>query len=93
MLGRLEVPHATTLLELKLETGRTHQIRVHLATISHPIVNDTRYGHRRDRRLDDERVFLHASDLSFIHPRFGDRVQAHAPLPADLHALVAELDD
>jgi 23S rRNA pseudouridine1911/1915/1917 synthase len=88
VVGRLDEPYATTLLRLRLETGRTHQIRVHLATIGHPVVNDLRYGHRRDRRLDEERFFLHSTSLSFVHPRSGLRVDAHAPLPADVAALV-----
>lgn len=88
VVGRLDDPYATTLLRLRLETGRTHQIRVHLATIGHPVVNDLRYGHRRDRRLDEERFFLHSTTLSFAHPRSGSRVDAHAPLPADVAALV-----
>ena len=88
VLSRIDKPHAVTLLELKLETGRTHQIRVHLGTIGHPVVNDTRYGHRRDRRLVEERFFLHSTTLSFQHPITGDTVAAHAPLPEDLAALV-----
>ena len=93
VLERIESPHATTLLELKLETGRTHQIRVHLATIGHPVVNDTRYGHRRDRRLDEERFFLHSTTLSFLHPTTGERVSAFAKLPEDLASLVANYND
>jgi 23S rRNA pseudouridine1911/1915/1917 synthase len=88
VLERIESPHAVTLLELKLETGRTHQIRVHLATIGHPVVNDTRYGHRRDRRLDAERFFLHSTTLSFLHPISSERVSYFAALPSDLSALV-----
>lgn len=88
VLQRIDKPHAVTLLELKLDTGRTHQIRVHLAKIGHPVVNDTRYGHRRDRRLGDERFFLHSSTLRFAHPRTGDVVTTHVPLPGDLAALV-----
>jgi 23S rRNA pseudouridine1911/1915/1917 synthase len=88
VMGRVDKPFATTLLRLSLETGRTHQIRVHLATIGHPIVNDLRYGHRRDARLEDERVFLHSSSLAFHHPRSNERVETHAALPLDLAALV-----
>jgi len=51
VIARIEKPHAMTLLRLQLDTGRTHQIRVHLATIGHPVVNDPRYGHRREKRL------------------------------------------
>jgi 23S rRNA pseudouridine1911/1915/1917 synthase len=87
VLARLDDP-AATLLVLRLETGRTHQIRVHLASIGHPLVNDLRYGHRRDERLPDERFFLHSSTLAFEHPRDGARVSAHAPLAEDLAELV-----
>ncbi len=93
VLERIETPHAVTLLELKLETGRTHQIRVHLATIGHPVVNDTRYGHRRERRLDAERFFLHSTTLSFLHPISDERVSSFAPLPMDLAALVPNFRD
>ncbi|MBU6515329.1 MAG: RluA family pseudouridine synthase [Acidobacteriota bacterium] len=88
VLARLEKPHAVTLLRLSLDTGRTHQIRVHMSTIGHPVVNDPRYGHRRDRRLDDERFWLHSRTLAFEHPRTGERVVAGASLPVDLASLV-----
>jgi 23S rRNA pseudouridine1911/1915/1917 synthase len=88
VLSRLEKPHPMTLLRLRLETGRTHQIRVHLATIGHPVVNDLRYGQRRDKRLDEERFFLHSTTLTFRHPRSGEIITCEAPLPADLRALV-----
>ncbi|MCU1362437.1 MAG: Pseudouridine synthase [Acidimicrobiaceae bacterium] len=87
-LARLNDVPATTLLRLRLETGRTHQIRVHLASIGHPIVNDLRYGHRRDTRLAEDRFFLHSTTLAFAHPRSGARVSTHAPLPEDLTALI-----
>jgi len=83
-------PPALSLLRLTLETGRTHQIRVHLAAIGHPVVNDPRYGHRREERLASERVFLHAAALGFAHPRTGERVEVTSPLPADLAALVPD---
>jgi 23S rRNA pseudouridine1911/1915/1917 synthase len=88
VIERLERPHASTLMELRLETGRTHQIRVHMAAIGHPIVNDPRYGHRRDRRLDAERFFLHAAELSFVHPSTGEGVTFTAALPRDLASLI-----
>ena len=88
VIHRFDKPHASTLLELKLDTGRTHQIRVHLGTIGHPVVNDTRYGHRRDRRLSDERFFLHSSRLRFEHPVRDEMIEMHAPLPDDLAPLV-----
>ena len=88
VVARISKPHAMTLMRLRLDTGRTHQIRVHLATIGHPVVNDPRYGHRRDKRLSEERFFLHSTTLSFAHPRTGEWVTTSAPLPEDLAALV-----
>jgi 23S rRNA pseudouridine1911/1915/1917 synthase len=88
VVSRLSKPHPMTMLRLRLETGRTHQIRVHLATIGHPVVNDLRYGQRRDKRLDEERFFLHSTTLTFRHPRSGETITSEAPLPADLRALV-----
>ena len=79
---------ARTLLRLHLDTGRTHQIRVHLASIGHPVVNDLRYGHRREPALDPERPFLHARRLSFDHPLDATRVEVVSALPADLVAVV-----
>jgi 23S rRNA pseudouridine1911/1915/1917 synthase len=88
VVTRIEKPRAMTLLRLRLDTGRTHQIRVHLATIGHPVVNDLRYGHLRDKRLSDERFFLHSTTLAFHHPRSDEWVSTHASLPADLRDLV-----
>ena len=88
VLRRLDAP-PRTLLELRLETGRTHQIRVHLAAIGRPIVNDPRYGRRREPRLDEGRVFLHAEVLGFDHPVSSERVVVRAELPEDLAAILA----
>ena len=88
VITRVEKPHAMTLLRLRLETGRTHQIRVHLATIGHPVVNDLRYGHRSDKRLGDERFFLHSTTLAFRHPRSDEWISTHSSLPEDLRGLV-----
>ena len=90
VLGRIDTPHAATLLRLRLDTGRTHQIRVHLASIGHPVVNDPRYGHRRDRRLVQDRFFLHSRTLAFEHPRSGEWITTQSPLPADLAVMVPE---
>jgi 23S rRNA pseudouridine1911/1915/1917 synthase len=90
VIERLNGPYESTVLRLRLETGRTHQIRVHLASIGHPVVNDLRYGHRRDERLDEQRLFLHASALSFRHPRTDEVVSVEAPLPSDLRELLPE---
>jgi len=93
VITRVEKPHAMTLLRLRLETGRTHQIRVHLATIGHPVVNDLRYGRRRDKRLEEERFFLHSTTLAFHHPRSDEWITTHSSLPEDLKGLVpAELE-
>lgn len=76
----------TTLLEAAPETGRTHQIRVHLEAVGHPIVGDARYGGGGDgaRRLGLHRPFLHAWRLDLAHPLTGAHVHVEDPLPADL---------
>jgi len=81
---------ACSLLDCKLETGRTHQIRVHLASIGHPVVGDAVYGGRRDQ-IGLDRPFLHAAELAFDHPVTGERVELHDPLPPELQAVVDEL--
>ncbi|MGE3274702.1 MAG: RluA family pseudouridine synthase [Vicinamibacterales bacterium] len=87
-----------SLLRVAILTGRTHQIRVHLSAIGHPIVGDALYGgvHRRVphalralQRL--ERPFLHAERLAFTHPRTGERLAFSAPLPADLEAVLVAI--
>ncbi len=77
----------TTLLELALHSGRTHQIRVHMAAIGHPVVGDARYG-VPDKRLGAGRFFLHAFRLAFVHPGTGARMEFSSPLPADLRAYL-----
>jgi 23S rRNA pseudouridine1911/1915/1917 synthase len=88
VIARIDKPQTMTLLRLQLDTGRTHQIRVHLATIGHPVVNDPRYGHRREKRLAEDRFFLHSTTLSFAHPRTDEWLTASVPLPDDLTPLV-----
>jgi 23S rRNA pseudouridine1911/1915/1917 synthase len=81
-----------SLLTLFPETGRTHQIRVHLKYINHPIFADYIYAGRKTSRDDRKilsRVFLHASRISFSHPRTGERLSFESPLPEDLSALVS----
>jgi 23S rRNA pseudouridine1911/1915/1917 synthase len=73
----------TTLLELSLQSGRTHQVRVHMAAIGHPVIGDARYG-TPDKRLGSGRFFLHAGKLAFDHPVTGARVEFASPLPDDL---------
>ncbi len=77
----------TSLLRLRLETGRTHQIRVHLQAIGHPVCGDPEYG--TPGMLGLERQFLHATRLSFEHPFTGARVEVLSPLPADLQGALA----
>jgi 23S rRNA pseudouridine1911/1915/1917 synthase len=76
-----------SLLGLRLETGRTHQIRVHMAAIGHPIVNDPRYGQRNETRLDPERLALHAGRLGLADPSSGEWCSANSPWPVDLAVL------
>ena len=73
----------TTLLEVSLQSGRTHQIRVHMAAIGHPVVGDARYG-TPERDLGSGRFFLHAYRLTFDHPGSGARVTFSSELPDDL---------
>jgi len=75
-----------TLLDVKLETGRTHQIRVHLAAVDLPVAGDTVYG--RPRELGLERQFLHAGRLAFPHPFTRERVELESPLPPDLESAL-----
>jgi 23S rRNA pseudouridine1911/1915/1917 synthase len=83
-----------TLLECRLETGRTHQIRVHLASLGHPIAGDPVYGKTcsGDARLDAfARQALHAWRLALVHPQSGEEVAWESPLPADFSALLDSL--
>ena len=81
-----------TLLEVTIKTGRTHQIRVHLASQGHPIAGDAKYGDfERNKALQKQglkRMFLHAWRLQFNHPASGERVELQAPLPPDLQSFV-----
>ena len=89
----LEVFRGATLLEVHLETGRTHQIRVHCQAIGHPCVGDPLYGSDPvlARRLGLERQWLHAVELGFEHPGTGEPVRFSSPYPDDLAAAVARL--
>jgi 23S rRNA pseudouridine1911/1915/1917 synthase len=84
------VPKDAALLECRLETGRTHQIRVHLASIGHPVVGDAQYGGVRPG-LSPRRPMLHARELAFDHPHDGARRTCTAALPADLAGLLDQL--
>lgn len=89
----LEAFRAATLLEIRLETGRTHQIRVHMAAIRHPCVGDPLYGADPvlAARLGLERQWLHAVRLAFDHPASGDRVTFESPYPDDIAAALREV--
>jgi 23S rRNA pseudouridine1911/1915/1917 synthase len=84
----LELLGSRALLELTLETGRTHQIRVHLEAVDLPVSGDPTYGSPGDLGL--ERQFLHAARLAFEHPFTGDRIDIESPLPDDLAAALAQ---
>lgn len=91
-----------TLLDVDLKTGRTHQIRVHLASIKYPIVGDAAYNLGRDNQITDvhlrnqvkglNRQLLHAATLAFLHPTTGERLTFRAPLPTDLQTLLDEIE-
>jgi len=91
-----------TLLDVEIKTGRTHQIRVHLAWLRHPIVGDESYGGGRDNMIQEAhlraevrklgRQFLHAEELGFNHPTTGERMKFKAPLPSELSSLLEELE-
>lgn len=91
---RFAEPVPATLVEASLETGRTHQVRVHMAAIGHPVVGDDRYGGARARPrqlvvgLAPGRLFLHACELAVTHPD-GRRLRWHSSLPGDLEATLA----
>lgn len=97
-ITRAEHLKGVTLAHVAIHTGRTHQIRVHLSAIGHPIVGDATYGgvHRRvmpDLRAVNRltRPFLHAARLAFTHPRTGERLEFAAPLPADLQSVLDDI--
>lgn len=83
--------HGVTLLSVRLETGRTHQIRVHMAAIDHPVVGDRTYGTRK-AAVDAPRVFLHATALELIHPVTGVELAVECPLAPDLQAVLDGLE-
>jgi len=79
-----------TLTRVRLETGRTHQIRVHFAALGHPVAGDVQYG-GRERPVGLDRQFLHAAQLAFPHPEDGRQMSFASPLPPDLQAFLAGL--
>jgi len=85
VIGTYSNPALVSRLECRLETGRTHQIRVHLASIGHPLVGDPTYSQRRPN-LGLDRPFLHAAELAFDHPATNERVTFTSPLAPDLQS-------
>jgi 23S rRNA pseudouridine1911/1915/1917 synthase len=93
---RIEEVGDFSLVAVRIQTGRTHQIRVHLAAIGHPVVGDDVYGERRYFQFARKygkpgRYFLHASELKFTHPRTDEVLQFHSPLPQDLSTLLERI--
>lgn len=88
VVRRFSTPHPCALLECRLETGRTHQIRVHLSSIGHPVVGDAVYGGARGG-IAAPRPMLHAHQLAFVHPRTGEELRFESPLPADMDSVLA----
>jgi 23S rRNA pseudouridine1911/1915/1917 synthase len=94
--------NAFTLLDVELKTGRTHQIRVHLSWLKHPVIGDELYGGGRDNNVQDvqlraqirklKRQFLHAEQLGFRHPHTGEQLSFVAPLPEELGQLLENLE-
>ena len=82
----------TTFIECRLETGRTHQIRVHMAYLGHPLVGDPLYGTRKNN-LDFPGQALHAYALGFVHPRTGEKLYFEAPLPEHFQTVLKTLAD
>ena len=80
-----------TYLEVRIGTGRTHQIRVHLASLGHPVAGDRLYGARSYGTPAAERIFLHAWRIAFTSPTTGGRVAVESPLPVDLQRWLATL--
>ncbi len=87
----------TTLVEVRLHSGRTHQIRVHFSALKHPVVGDTLYGATRQLQVGSAtlpalgRNFLHAAKIVFAQPRKGETIHVAAPLPGELHAFLEKL--
>jgi 23S rRNA pseudouridine1911/1915/1917 synthase len=93
----IELLQGAALVECRLETGRTHQVRVHLASIGHALVGDPVYGRTSPQhkpllaRLGFRRQALHAAELGFVHPASGEMVRFVSPTPVDLRTLIVEL--
>ena len=87
-----------TLIEVKIKTGRTHQIRVHLASIGHPVLGDRTYGKKTEleiakrKKIFFQRQMLHAELLGFAHPETGKYIEFKSPLPADMQQVLEKLE-
>ena len=104
MLRRLDTPFGKfTLVEVKIDTGRTHQIRVHMASLGHPVVGDRLYGAPAEMRpgrgkftspdaISLQRNFLHSAELTLTHPRTGKKIAMISPLPPELQAFLATIE-
>jgi 23S rRNA pseudouridine1911/1915/1917 synthase len=90
VLATYSTPAAASSLECRLETGRTHQIRVHLSAIGHPVVGDGTYGGIR-HGVTSPRPFLHAAEIAFVHPTTNQLLSFSSQLPADLRDVEAQL--
>ena len=82
-----------TYVECRLETGRTHQIRVHMAHVHHPLLGDEVYAGRRKSPFETQGQCLHAGILGFIHPKTGEYIETHAPLPQYFEGILSKLDN
>jgi len=91
VVGTFSEPEPMAQLICRLQTGRTHQIRVHLEAIGHSVVGDGRYGGSRTTVVGLERPFLHAAHLAFTHPVTGEALAFDSPLPPDLVAVLSGL--
>jgi 23S rRNA pseudouridine1911/1915/1917 synthase len=92
----LEEVKSFSLLAVRIATGRTHQIRVHLSATGHPVVGDTVYGESQSREFAKKygpvgRYFLHASELSFVHPKTSVVLNFKSPLPSELQTLLERI--
>jgi len=92
VVREFSAPIVASLVRCQLETGRTHQIRVHLAAVGHPVLGDATYGGVRST-VPFGRPALHAVRLSFAHPRSGEQLEFEAPLPPDIESLIARLSE
>jgi 23S rRNA pseudouridine1911/1915/1917 synthase len=87
----LEIFECASLLRVRIETGRTHQIRVHMSHIRHPIIGDSLYGRSHKGEPQAARQMLHAEKLSLAHPDTQERMIFHAPIPDDMEELLTQL--